>query len=487
MSRQESSLHVTRRRTLQLGAAGALVGLLPISAVAADGPAMAVPHQATGLKIGEVTEHSACVWVRLTQFAERLAGDEVALKALTGDKTGTADATSLPGACPAVAGEICVVYGVREDLSDGNVALWTPVTEAADGVLQVMLSNLPADSVIHLRVEARSPTGVVSPTVIRGRFRTAPEAKANAAITGVVLGCHLYDKRDHADGFATYPSVAALAPHFLVQTGDNVYYDRDLGPFATTAPLARWQWERMFSLPRHRALLSSVASYWEKDDHDTLKDDSWPGTTFGKLTFAEGQRIFRAQVPSGPLPYRTFRWGQHVQVWLMEGRDFRSPNTMADGPDKTIWGAEQLAWLQRTMLASDASWLILVSPTPIVGPDRKNKKDNHANDGFRHEGDAIKAWFAQHVAKRLVIINGDRHWQYHSVHPTLGLHEFSAGPTSNGLAEGSPGEDPTYHRFHRIGGGFLSFTASPEAATPVLTVRHHKVDGTVAYSFRFAH
>ena len=48
------------------------------------------------------------------------------------------------------------------------------------------------------------------------------------------------------------------------------------------------------------------------------------------LTFRDGLALFREQVPVGPRPYRTFRWGRHVQIWLTEGRDFRSPNTLAD-------------------------------------------------------------------------------------------------------------------------------------------------------------
>ena len=90
----------------------------------------------------------------------------------------------------------------------------------------------------------------------------------------------------------------------------------------------------------------------------------------GDLTFAQGQEIFRQQVPLGKTIYRTFRWGRDLQIWFTDGRDFRSPNDIPDGPEKTIWGTEQKAWLQRTLLESDATWKILISPTPIVGPDR---------------------------------------------------------------------------------------------------------------------
>ena len=146
-----------------------------------------------------------------------------------------------------------------------------------------------------------------------------------------------------------------------------------------------------------------------------------------KLTFEEGLRIFREQVPMGERTYRTFHWGKTLQIWLVEGRDFRSPNNMPDGPQKTIWGAEQKQWLQRTLVESDADWKILVSPTPIVGPDRDNKHDNHSNPDFAHEGREFREWVKANVADSFFNINGDRHWQYHSVHPETGLHEFRPG------------------------------------------------------------
>ncbi|NIP95358.1 MAG: alkaline phosphatase, partial [Akkermansiaceae bacterium] len=46
---------------------------------------------------------------------------------------------------------------------------------------------------------------------------------------------------------------------------------------------------------------------------------------------------------------------------------------------KTIWGAKQKQWLFRSFEESDATFRLLISPTPVVGPDRGGKNDNHAN------------------------------------------------------------------------------------------------------------
>jgi alkaline phosphatase D len=275
----------------------------------------------------------------------------------------------------------------------------------------------------------------------------------------------------------------ALKPHFAALTGDLVYYDSN-EPHAVTPRLARYHWERMFSLPRLIEFTRNVGTYWLKDDHDTLNNDSWPGKKMGELTFAEGQKIFRQQAPltDGP-SYRTFRWGRDLQIWLTDGRDFRSPNNQADGKDKTIWGAKQKAWFFRTVKESKATWKVLISPTPLVGPDRKNKRDNHSNEGFQHEGDEIRAWLKDNVPDNFFVVCGDRHWQYHSIHPKTALHEFSVGAASDQHAGGSPGEDKKIHKFHRAKGGFLSVTVRTEKKRSTIVFELRDVSGKVVHSW----
>ena len=175
-----------------------------------------------------------------------------------------------------------------------------------------------------------------------------------------------------------------------------------------------------------------------------------------------------------------------LEVWLVEGRDFRSPNNIPDGPEKTIWGEEQKRWLKETLLASDADWRVLISPTPIVGPDRKNKNDNHANVGFQHEGDEFRRWAADNLDDNFFVACGDRHWQYHSVDPKTGVQEFSSGPASDEHASGSPGETDEYHRFHRVQGGFLSVNTKKEGDQSVIAFRFHAVNGDVVYEWNSA-
>ena len=205
----------------------------------------------------------------------------------------------------------------------------------------------------------------------------------------------------------------------------------------------------------------------------------------GELTFAAGQQIFREQAPIGNQSYRTFRWGRDLQIWFTEGRDFRSPNKMPDGPEKTIWGPEQKAWFKRTIQESDATWKVLISPTPLVGPDRPTKNDNHSNQGFAHEGNELREWIRGHVPENFFVVCGDRHWQYHSVHPDYGTQEFSVGPASDSHAGGTPGEDPQYHRFHKVQGGFLAVELRNAEQNRTIVFQLRNVNGGVAYEAAF--
>ena len=373
-------------------------------------------------------------------------------------------------------------YGLREDLTDARATDWVEVSEKTDFSHHFSLAGLKPDSAIHYVVETSEPTGEPGHAGLQGRFDTAPARTTPGNFRFCVMTCQGYPDRDHEDGHPIYPAMLALAPKFVSMTGDMVYYDND-EPRAVNPALARLHWERMFSLPRQVALLRHTSSYWLKDDHDTLDNDSWPGRKMGQLTFEEGQRIFRQQVPMTDPGYRTFRWGRDLQIWLTDGRDHRSPNRLPDGPEKTIWGAEQKAWFKQTVKASDATWKLLISPTPLVGPDRGKKNDNHANAGFAHEGNELRAWMQANVPEHFFVVCGDRHWQYHSVHPGTGVHEFSVGAASDSHAGGSPGEDKTWHRFHRVKGGFLSVDLRRENSESRITFRHHSVTGKVVYEF----
>ena len=62
----------------------------------------------------------------------------------------------------------------------------------------------------------------------------------------------------------------------------------------------------------------------------------------GELTWDEGLRINRdIRVPHSEKPYRTFRWGRDLQIWLTDGRDFRSRNSCRTVPTSQCGAANR--------------------------------------------------------------------------------------------------------------------------------------------------
>ena len=162
---------------------------------------------------------------------------------------------------------------------------------------------------------------------------------------------------------------------------------------------------------------------------------------------------------------------------------------MPDGPDKTMWGVEQREWLKRGLLESRCHFKVLISPTPLIGPDRQAKRDNHANkNGFWTEGRQFLRWVKDSGLADFYIICGDRHWQYHSI-DEIGVEEFSCGSTSDKhAARGQPhwGKDRQPH-FRDGKGGFLMVEVLGSNSEPELRFTFLDVDGNPVYVCRKRH
>lgn len=464
-----------------------LTYLAAISIYAASLTVQAAPQveMANGIKIGEVTSTSAIIWTRLTQHAERnLNGKPFPKSANRKQEAKLFDnLLEMEGSVPGIKGNIRIAYwpstNTKISSSDKKWSKWQPVDNNTDYIHQFSLSGLQSGVAYSVSVEGRPINAKTATAFVSGSFHTPTDKNTAMPVTFTVVTGQDYPRRDDKiNGHKIYPEMQKLGIDFFVHTGDIEYYDKP-GPYADNIPTARFKWSRLYSLPFQRTFHNQTPSYFMKDDHDTLKDDAWPGQTYGDLTFNDGVELFKEQVPMGDKTYRTIRWGKDLQIWLVEGRDFRSSNKMVDGPEKTIWGEKQKQWFFDTVQKSDATFKVLISPTPIVGPDRKKgKNDNHSNKAFQHEGDELRAFIGNQ--KNMVTIVGDRHWQYVSVDPVTGMKEFSCGPTADEHASGyNQRSKSSMHKFLRIKGGFLSAKVERIKDVPRVVVRHHGVDGKV--------
>ncbi len=435
-----------------------------------------------GAKAGEVTHGTAIVHARLTSTP------------------GQNDSGLIPGR----EGQARVRYSTDEKIVDSKTTEWSQAEAVKDHSIQFLLQGLtPAQRYFYTIEMRENESGTIFKSAIHS-FITAPAAEQRAPVMFHLTTCQ------DIHGESTYRPMAEQRPDFCISAGDTVYYDGQ--GLARNVPQAWQAYQKMFGLPAMKDYYQHVGSYFMKDDHDYRFNDSdpymkgkWVGekqadpgaryaeTKGGKkldvawLTHEEGIQVFKQVLPMGEKTYRTFRWGQGVQVWMVENRDFRSPNDMPDGPEKSIWGKEQREWLMKTLLESDADHRILVSPNPIMGPDRLMKGDNHANlNGFWHEAQMFLDWIKEKELKNVILMCGDRHWQYHSIDRRNGrsTHEFSCGPTSDDHTQAVP---PLYEGLERpyaaSRGGFLSIRYQPNDRT--LTISHHSIKGEILDSTVF--
>ncbi|CAN5249730.1 alkaline phosphatase D family protein [soil metagenome] len=432
-------------------------------------PVRSQPYQGTGIKIGETDQTGATIWTRLTTVPH-------------------GDSTRITDAAPGAEGEVRVSFAPAADPDSIRHSAWHPVDPARDFTRQIVLRDLAPGTHYSLAVESRALGHVAVTSTVNGRFKTAPPPDDTAPVLGTIVTCQGIGSQDSpTDGHRVYDELAAIDPDFFVHTGDVLYYDKDydgLHPLSKNPTAARQRWNRMFSYRFNQNFHRLATSYFLKDDHDLLKNDCYPGQTYGDLTFDQGVAIFAEQTPSSDLPYSTVRWGQDLQIWLLEEREFRSPNRMPDGPDKSILGTTQKLWLEQTLRASDATFKLVISPGPIVGPDKPGKADNLSNPAFQSEGDQIRALLAN--TPGTYVIAGDRHWQYASVDPVTGLQEFGCGPINAAHNYGGdPGRQPGIHSYFSPKGGYLSVRSARDDGSPALQVRWHDADAQDSQSGRF--
>lgn len=438
-------------------------------------------HLAQGLLAGEPTQSSAILQTRLTSSPALLDGD-----------------------VPGIMGTGRFEISTTPDFKSSTFSDWHTATPENDFIIKTKIDSLQPNTTYHYRAVFGSNKESAKPGTT-ATFKTLPTADQSASVSFVLTSCLNYaffqnghkgsplaKAEDRALGYPALEPIAQLKPDFVILNGDCVYYDHPFQTRAKTQTELRKKWHEQYVMPRFVKLFAQTPTYWLKDDHDHRYNDS--DTTGGDEPSNKlGIDTFREQVPivepnSNKPTYRTHRMGKDLQLWFVEGRDYRSPNKMPDGPEKSLWGKEQREWLQRTLKESDATFKILISPTPMIGPDDGYKSDNHANlKGFNHEAQSFFRWLKTSSIdpEKFFILCGDRHWKYQSIHP-YGFSEFSCGALNKensrlGRAPGDPKSNDPDAKISQpytdspASGGYLKVDLTPSTpqtpATLSITLR----------------
>jgi alkaline phosphatase D len=284
--------------------------------------------------------------------------------------------------------------------------------------------------------------------------------------------------------------MAARRPDLFLFVGDTVYADHrcptpenvpgsnfhasDLAGFR-----AKHRYNRADAAAQAFFRTTAVFAIW--DDHEVRNDFAGPDEPLMPV----GRRAFLEYWPIQPPPgdrfrlYRRVRWGRLAEIFILDTRQYRSPNLQPDGPQKTMLGAAQRDWLLAGLSRSDAVWKLVVSSVSLSVPTGRVARDGWANGsthltpegtptGFEHELATIVRALQERRVGNVVWLVTDVHRAEvlrHSPHPGLTFHELIAGPLS--ASTGRPGVlDDTLRPTRLFGeGGYENFgelTIRPE-------------------------
>ncbi|MCE2899698.1 MAG: alkaline phosphatase D family protein [Gemmatimonadaceae bacterium] len=271
----------------------------------------------------------------------------------------------------------------------------------------VDLHGLPADETIvyRLRYESLEVPGAFSEPLV-GQFRTAPRTASRSlrlAWSGDMVG-QGWGIDEARGGIRMYDALRRAEPDVFIHSGDNIYADGPLQPTVTLDDGTVWRnlvteakskvaetldefrgnyaYTLLDANARQFGAHVPVIAQW--DDHEVVNnwfhelvlanDPRYTEKRVRVLAERAKQALFeflpiRRQPASPDRIYRSFSYGPLLDVFVIDLRSHRGPNSGNQQPtpaaDTALLGEAQLAWLERALRGSRATWKVIASDMPI--------------------------------------------------------------------------------------------------------------------------
>jgi phosphodiesterase/alkaline phosphatase D-like protein len=315
----------------------------------------------------------------------------------------TARAATIKARLRGSAAEVSLLYGRQPgpgDVSSQRAA--AAKRPGPGGVVSFELRDLAPDTPYFFAIDtarARSATG---------EFRTHAEGPMSFAFAmSACAGGHLLSSVSNHRVFA---AIESRRPLFFLHMGDLHYSNigrNEIGAFARA-------YDRVLTQPRQASLFRRVPILYVWDDHDYGPNDSdrtSPSREASRAAYAE-------HVPHYPLTTENGRVTTiqqevtvgRVRFIVTDLRSERDPVGTPDGPDKSLLGERQRAWLDAslTRAAADGSALVFwVNTLPWI---TREGDPSHGWQPYAWE----RRWLADRIealglTRRLVVLSGDAH------------------------------------------------------------------------------
>lgn len=246
-----------------------------------------------------------------------------------------------------------MVWRMEQD-TYAQLAADVPVTPGDGGFVQLDVQQLTAGARYRYAfVEGTTP---VSRSPI-GRFRAA---LAPGQVETLVFGASSCTESGSAAPLLHAGGRTDLAAFLLL--GDTSYNDG-----ADTLAEYRAKWNQSLSREAYRALRASTSVIATWDDHEVTNNFNPETISSAKLVAArqamfEALPIRRHEMAPNRL-WRSLRWGDSVEVFVLDTRGERKPSTLLTSQE--MLSLAQVLWLQQALQASPCRIKLIMNSVPI--------------------------------------------------------------------------------------------------------------------------
>jgi alkaline phosphatase D len=344
---------------------------------------------------------------------------------------------------------------------------------ANDNTIQATAKKLKPDERYYYR--ACNSKGTKCSQV--GKFETAPKSNKPETIrfayTGDTDATPLPGQSTpFFNSFETFAAMLNEKNDFNVHLGDTIYTDSNVGgaPPALTVEEKWAKYKQNLGQQNLIDIRRATGFYSHWDDHEFINDFSIPEN--GQAIYQAGVKAFTDYAPvsysSDTGLYRSFRWGQNLELFFLDERSFRDAKASAGGtcdnpstgapdlaptapqsernffsllipslsqpvsqqcldtindPNRTFLGKPQLNAFIDAVQSSTAKWKVIMNETPIqqfygLPYDRW--------EGYAHERVELLNQLQSRGVKNLVFLTTDAHANFANVVRLRSLNGDSA-------------------------------------------------------------
>jgi len=408
-----------------------------------------------------------------------------------------------------------VEWSTTESFQNAHRVRGPSTAEPSGFTARVDLAGLPPDQRIFYRVQFEDlaePRGLSVPH--SGSFLSARATARDVTLawSADTVG-QGWGINPEFGGMRMYETIRRAQPDVFIHCGDTIYAD---SPVPDQIPLPDGTVWKNLTTPEKskvaetldefrgnyvynllddnvRRFNAEISQVWLWDDHE-VKNNWFPGMSLADddrytekdihVLARNARRAFLEYSPirltSGPIPpiYRSIAYGPLVDVFALDLRTYRAPNSANNQPvhgaGTVHAGAHQIVWLKHALRSSSALWKVIACDLPIGlvvrDGDTRFEAIAHADAGGplgrEHEIADLLRFMRQQRIPNVVWITGDVHYAAaHYYDPERArfkdfdpFWEFVAGPLNAGTF--GPNElDGTF-------GPELRFSAVPSGSRP---------------------